>query len=138
MIEAIVNYFDKLEDKVRAKLSHTSIFYAMIGGTCTVIFWRGIWHTADLLHSYGGIWSIIFNDQVTIIWAVIILLMTGLFVSNFIGERIIISGLKNEKKVTERTENEVRKDDLKIDELTEKVAQLSKDIKEIKDVLLKK
>ncbi len=134
----IVNYFDKLEDKVRARLSHTSIFYAMIGGACTVIFWRGVWHTADLFYSYGGIWSTIFNDPITIIWSSIILLMTGLFVSNFIGERIIISGLKNEKKATDRTESEIRKDDLKIDELSIKIDTLSRDIEEIKNAISKK
>jgi len=138
MIEAILNYFDKLEDKVRAKLSHTSIFYAMIGGASTVIFWRGVWHSADILQSKGGVWSIIFNDPFTILWSAIILLMTGLFVSNFIGERIIISGLKNEKKITERTEVEVRKDDIKIDELSAQVAQLRDDIKEIRNVFSKK
>lgn len=135
MANIILKYFDKLEDKVRARLSHTSILYAMIGGACTVIFWRGIWHTADLLHSYGGVWGIIFNDQVTIIWTVITLLMTGLFVSNFIGERIIISGLKNEKKTTDKTEMEVDKEEDEIRSMASKISQISKDLEEIKNVL---
>lgn len=138
MINKVINYFDKLEDKVRAKLSHTSIFYAMIGGACTVIFWRGVWHTADLLKSYGGIWGIIFNDQVTIVWAATVLLMTGLFVSNFIGERIIISGLKNEKKVTDKTEVEIDKEEDQIRSIRSKINQMSADIEEIKNIISKK
>lgn len=138
MFNSINIYFDKLEDKVRAKLSHRSILYAFIGGLSTVLFWRGTWHTADTLMEKGGIWSIIFYEPFTLVWTSIILLMTGLFVSNFIGERVIISGLKNEKKITERTENEVRKDELKTEELIMKVEALSKSIEEIKDAISKK
>jgi len=138
MFNSIDTYFDKLEDKVRAKLSHRSILYAVIGGLSTVLFWRGTWHTADFLMEKGGVWGWIFYEPITIVWTSIALLMTGLFVSNFIGERVIISGLKNEKKITERTESEVRKDDIKIDELSAQVAQLRDDIKEIRDVFSKK
>ena len=104
MYKAIANYFDKLEDKVRIKLSHRSIAYAFIGGLGTVVFWRGVWHTADILMKKGGFLGWFFYEPTTVVWSSIILLMTGLFVSIFIGERIIISGLKNEKKATDKTE----------------------------------
>jgi hypothetical protein len=138
MVTAITRYFDKLEDKVRTKLSHRSILYAIIGGIATIILWRSIWHIADMLKEQGGLLGWFFYEPVSAVWCSVVLLMTGLFVSQFIGERIIISGLKNEKKITDRTEDEVRRDDIKIDELTVQIAQLSKDIKEIKDVLAKK
>ncbi len=138
MVNVIVKYFDRLEDRVRMKLSHRSIFYAIIGGTATIILWRSVWHIADMLKAQGGTLGWFFYEPVSVVWCSIVLLMTGLFVSSFIGERIIISGLKNEKKITDRTEDEVRRDDVKIDELMVQVGQLSKDIKEIKNVLAKK
>lgn len=134
MFKSIVTFFDKLEDKVRIKLSHRSIVYALIGGMGTVIFWRGIWHTADILMAKGGFLGWFFYEPITIIWASSILLMTGLFVSNFIGERIIISGLKNEKKVTDKTEIEVGKEEDEIRTMRAKINQISKDIEEIKNL----
>lgn len=98
MFKIFAKFFDKLEDKVRARLSHRSIIYALIGGLCTVLFWRGVWHTSDILMDKGGFWGWFLYEPVTIIWTSIILLMTGLFVSNFIGERIVISGLKKRRK----------------------------------------
>jgi hypothetical protein len=93
MFISIAKFFDKLEDKVRTRLSHRSIIYALIGGASTILFWRGVWHTGDILMEKGGFWGWFLYEPVTIIWTSIILLMTGLFVSNFIGERIVISGL---------------------------------------------
>lgn len=135
MFKKIVNYFDKLEDKVRMRLSHRSIIYAFIGGTGTVLVWRAIWHSADILMKKGGILGFIFYEPITLIWASIILLMTGLFVSNLIGERVIISGLKREKKATDRTEVEIIKEDDKLKELKEQLIQMSKDMQEIKNKL---
>jgi hypothetical protein len=138
MFAMIVKFFDKLEDKVRVRLSHRSIIYALIGGACTVLFWRGVWHTGDILMSLGGVWAWIFYEPITILWTSAVLLMTGLFVSNFIGERIVISGLKKEKKVTDRTEEEVQKEDNKIVVLNAKINEIVKDLSDIKDELAKK
>ncbi|MFH1454867.1 MAG: hypothetical protein ABIF22_00890 [bacterium] len=138
MLKAIVIFFDKLEDKVRIRLSHRSILYAFVGGTGTVLFWRGMWHTADILMQKGGFWGWVFYEPNTVIWASIILLMTGLFVSNFIGERIIISGIKKEKKVTDKTEAEVDKEEDEIRSIRTKINQISKNVEEIKNSISKK
>lgn len=145
MFISVINFFDRLEDKVRSRLSHRSIFYALIGGTMVIIFWRGVWHTADILMSGDvwmqgiyGFWGIVFYEPITVIWAGAVLLMTGLFVSSFIGERIVISGLKKEKKVTDRTEEEVEAEESKIKLLNGKVDLIIEEIKLIKDELAKK
>ena len=138
MIKAIINYFDGLEDKVRIRLSHRSIIYAFIGGMATILFWRGIWHTADILMKRGGFIGWFFYEPITIIWTSIILLVTGLFVSIFIGERIIISGIKNEKKATDKTEVEVGKEEEEIINTRMKIDQISRDIQEIKNVIFHK
>ena len=138
MFISIAKFFDKLEDKVRARLSHRSIIYALIGGACTVLFWRGVWHTGDILMEKGGFWGWFLYEPVTVIWTSIILLMTGLFVSNFIGERIVISGLKREKKVTDKTENEIQEEESEIKRLEKKLDRVVKDIEDIKNAVSKK
>jgi len=138
MFILIARFFDKLEDKVRTRLSHRSIIYALIGGICTILFWRGVWHTGDILMEKGGFWGWFLYEPVTIIWTSIILLMTGLFVSNFIGERIVISGLKKEKKVTDKTEGEIQEEESKIKILERKLDRMVNDIEEIKNAVSKK
>ena len=93
-------FFDKLEDKVRSHLSHRPILYTFIGGFAIVLFWRGVWMTADLFPFLTG--------PVSIAISVIVLLGTGLFASFFVGDVILISGLKKEKKLIEKTETEIK------------------------------
>jgi len=138
MFKSIANYFDKLEDRVRMRLSHRSIVYAFIGGAGTILLWRGIWHTGDILMNKGGYLGWLFYEPITIIWTSIILLMTGLYVSNLIGERIVISGLRKEKKVTDQTEVEVDKEEAEIREMRTKIKQISKDVEEIKNYISKR
>ena len=99
MIKNIIKFFDKIEDKTRSFLSRHPIIYAFIGGIGIVLFWRGVWHTADLFPFLNG--------PVSIIISIIILLTTGLFVSFFIGHSIILSGLKQEKKIEEKEISEI-------------------------------
>jgi hypothetical protein len=144
MMKKLVRFFDRLEDKVRSRLSHRSIIYAFIGGATHVLFWRGIWHTSDFimtgnwhLSEARGFWGWVFYEPISLVWSTTVLLLTGLFVASFIGERIIISGLKQEKKATDKTEDEIKKEDNKIDVLFIKIDQLSKNIEEIKSSLKK-
>lgn len=99
-MKEIIKFFDKLEDKVRGSLSRWPILYTLIGGIAIVLFWRGVWMTADQFSFLTG--------PVSIVVSVGILLITGLFVSFFIGEQIIMSGLKGEKKIFEKTKEEVQ------------------------------
>ncbi len=148
MMKKLVRFFDRLEDKVRARLSHRTIIYAFIGGATHVLFWRGIWITSDIIRDYGwsgiwtnsnvsGFWGWFFYEPVALVWATLVLLLTGLFVAGFIGERIIISGLKKEKKSTDKTEEEIKKEENKINILTIQLEQMQKSIEEIKNSLKK-
>lgn len=117
MGKKIIHFFDKLEDKTRGWLSHHPILYAIIGGIGVVIFWRGVWHSADFVMDLffatnrtnstisSGFWL---DGPISVIIGTTILLMTGVLVSNFIGNEIIISGVKKEKKLTEKTEHEIK------------------------------
>ena len=95
----IFKFFDKLENKVRERLSRQPILYALLSGIGTVLFFRGVWMIADTFDFLTG--------PVTLIVSSIILLVTGVFVYHFVGDQIIISGLKQGKKLAEKTEAEV-------------------------------
>lgn len=131
----MLKFFDRLEDKARASLSRVPIVYAMIGGVTIVLFWRSIWEVADILYMLGGVWSIIFDPVISLFLSTLVLLFTGIFVSFFIGDRIILSGLKHEKKIEEKTEEEVREEDVLIHVLNTKIDKLTREVEEMKNFL---
>ena len=132
----IVKFFDKLEDKTRAHLSQYPLIYSLIGGVGVVLFWRGIWHTADQFAFLTG--------PVSILISLAILLLTGLFVSFFVGDRIIISGLKKDKKIIEKAKEELKDDRIILAEVKEEIrdekiaiAEVKEELKKVEDALEK-
>lgn len=126
LIKQIVKFFNKLENKIRGKLSHYPILYAIIGGIGVVLFWRGVWHAAD---------DINLDSIISIILGTFILLITGVFVSTFIGNKIIISGLDGEKKLTEKETSEIETEETQLknlqetlDKVEQKVSHLEEDM----------
>lgn len=120
----LARFFDKLEDKTRASLSQRPIFYAIIGGTAIVLFWRGVWLTADLIPFLSG--------PVSVLISTVILLLTGLFVSFFIGDRIILSGMKGEKKLVEKTAAEVQSEGDILLDIQKRVKKIEDEIQSLK------
>ncbi len=129
MWKVIINFFDHLEDKVRARLSRHPVIYTLIGGVAIVLFWRGVDQTADMFFPF-------LNGPVSLFVSVTTLMLTGLFVSFFIGDTIIISGLKGEKKIVERTEQEIeselRMETVTLRGLKVELDKIEKDISDIK------
>jgi len=134
-MKRIFNFFDKLEDVVRGSLSHHPIIYGFIGGTLVVLYWRGVWHTADILEAWGGYWSVVFSGPAQIIITAVLLMLTGLAVSVFIGESIIISGLKHEKKVFEKTEEEVKQEKKEIISVEDRLSDIERKIDELTETM---
>ncbi|HEY4478330.1 MAG TPA: hypothetical protein VI775_00605, partial [Candidatus Paceibacterota bacterium] len=128
MYKKIFAFFDKFEDKVRGHLSHFPILYTIIGGIAIVLFWRGVWHTADMLQARGGILGIIFYEPVNMILVIIVLLATGLFVSYFIGDTILISGLKQQRKLHEKTEKEVKEEEATLNDIQQSIREIKKEV----------
>ncbi len=128
----ILNFFDKLEDRVRGHLSRYPIVYAIIGGICVVLFWRGVWHTADLLEDRGGVLGLIFFEPINTIIMIGLLLLIGLFVSVFIGDSVILTGINKEKKLYERTEIEVKEESDRLKGIERVMKDVKKEIDEIK------
>ncbi len=135
MFKNIYNFFDKFEDRVRGHLSRFPLIYTLIGGVAIVLFWRGVWHTADLLQEQGGILGFIFYEPVNMLIVTGILLATGLFVSYFIGDTILISGLKQQKKSTEKTKKDIEEEEGELNSLRTTIKEMKKEVDEIKDVI---
>jgi len=129
MFKPIIHFFDKLEDRVRGYLSHYPIIYALIGGFGIVHFWRGVWHLGDDLHM---------SSEASLILSTIVLLMTGLLVSFFIGDNILITGLRKEKKLVEKTEEELGLEMGEMEHLKKHILAIEKNLEEIKDVINKR
>jgi len=124
LIKKTIKFFDKLEDKIRGKLSHYPLVYAFIGGIGVVLFWRGVWHTADDMN-VGSIASLIIGS--------IMLLLTGIFVSAFVGSRLIISGLIGERKMEEKEEEELQTEEMQLRNLQNTLNRVEKKISELEE-----
>ena len=60
--------------------------------------------------------------------SVVIMLATGLFVSFFVGDRIVLSGLRREKKVIDKTEEELRAESVTLTEVKDELRKIEEDI----------
>lgn len=136
MIKKVLNFFDKGEDRIRHTLSKHPIVYALIGGFLLVIFWRGVWDMMDILYLEFGFWFL--HPIGSLIISIVLMLATGTFISFFIGEQIIISGLKEEKRIDQKTEQDIEMEDYKIKHMADEVAEIRKDIIKIKSLLMAK
>jgi len=125
MIKKIVHFFDRIEDKVRGHLSRYPIAYAFIGGVGIVLFWRGVWHSADEI-------PILSNSWVSLGTGSLILLLIGVFVSVFVGNKLILTGLRGEKKMTEKTREEIEEEEAQIKKMQTTVNKIEEEIEELK------
>ncbi len=148
LYKKIYNLGDRLEDKARGKLSHYPIIYAFIGGTGIILFWRGLWHTADYVMSlfFTVSDSVTSTSQPQLPWwdgplsiliGASLLLVVGLFVTSFIGNEIIISGLKKEKKIVEKTEDEVEVELKENEKVKREIHEMDSRLKSIEEIVKK-
>lgn len=142
LFKKIYQLGDRLEDKMRGRLSHYPITYAFVGGAGVIIFWRGIWHSVDFLMGYikfpgKADWTALpwWDGLFSIALGMVLLLLVGLFVSSFIGNEIIISGLKGEKKAVERAEAEIEEGIMMDIEIQDEIKDISKRLARIQKIL---
>jgi low affinity Fe/Cu permease len=124
MTKKILKFFDRLEDKTRSRLSRNPLLYALLGGIGIILFWRGVWHAADELN---------LSSISSIIIGVTILLLSGVFVSTFIGNNIIISGIRGDKKLDEKTADEIQAEETEIENLKNSISRLEKKIDHLEE-----
>lgn len=141
----VKNFFQRVEDRIKIYLSHRPKAYALIVGIGIVLFWRGVWHTTDLIHTYLNIFqnnltidsvgSPWWDGVLSLIVGILVLHFTGAFTSSFIGNELILSGLRGEKRLTEKAETEIKTEeqvilDIKneLSTVNEKITELEKEI----------
>ena len=120
-------------------LSHHSYLYATIAGIGIVLFWRGVWHSADLIHLYIDNYhsSLSTIDQpwwdgpLSFVVGCLILYVTRAFVSSFIGNELILSGLRTEKRITKETESELKTEVFAIDEIKQEMNVINQKLGEL-------
>lgn len=143
IFKSVYHFFDRFEDKVRGKLSYYPLCYAFIGGAGVILFWRGIWHTMDALMEYLFIPPLVvsstsniglpwWDGPLSVFIGVSILLALGLLVPSFIGNEIIISGIRGEKKLAEKSEQEINEDVAMDEKMTREIRILAGKVEEIK------
>lgn len=131
----------KTFNRLHIFLSHHSYLYATIAGIGIVLFWRGVWHTTDSLHlyinHYGNSQTISGNNHpwwdgpMSFIVGCLILYITRAFVSSFIGNELILSGLRIEKKITKQTEGEIKSEELVINDIKHTMSAISRKLEEL-------
>jgi len=122
-------FLERLGYKFRGKLSHHPIIYAFIGGTGIVLFWRGVWHTAD---------DVGMSSSISLLAGLVILLITGVFVYEFIGNKLIISGLIGEKKLAEKEEGEIETEESQLKNLKNTLTRVEEKLDHIEKEVEKK
>jgi hypothetical protein len=128
VITIIYYLFDKMEDSIRARLSRHPFIYSFVGGAGVVLFWRGIWHMADVFEKGSVMGAILFSPLGSVILGVSILLSVGLFVSIFVGDSIIMSGIRHDKKIIEKTIEDVEMEKSDIEKMLEVVSGMRKEM----------
>ena len=73
------------------------------------------------------------TGPVSLIISVVVLLLTGVFVSFFIGDQVILSGIAKEKKITEKTEMEVTEEAHFLEKIHREIHEIKKSIEELKE-----
>jgi hypothetical protein len=143
----MINRAHKILNKIHIFLSHHSYLYALIVGVGIVLFWRGVWHTVDTVHlylnTYTGVSTIDasghpwWDGPLSLIVGCLILYVSRAFISSFIGNELILSGLKIEKKMTKTVEAGVESEVSVISEIKEEVDMVTEKLEELEEKLKK-
>ena len=123
-MKKITRFFDRFENKIRGLLSHYPLVYAFVAGVGVVSFWPGVWETSANL----GI-----APQESLLFGLLLLLATGVLVTEFLGNRIIISGLRGEKKLEEKTLKEIEAEETFLSTLKSKVDRIEKMVEKLSE-----
>ena len=133
-------------NKITAYLSHRPRLYAFIVGVGVVLFWRGVWHTIDHIHSYinyseisstlDALHSPWWDGPLSLFVGTFILYFTGAFISSFIGNELILSGLRGEKRLNERTEEEVKNEVRAISDIKDSVKEINRTLEQLEKKVL--
>ncbi len=117
-MQRIFIFFDRLEDRLRAFLSKRPIVYAIVGAVGIILLWKGVWEMAEVFPWLFGLGSVVVG--------LLILLATGLLVSFFVGDEILFSGWRQEKKFVEKAEKDLKSEKELLREMQQDIASIKK------------
>jgi hypothetical protein len=80
------------------------------------------------MYVYGLPW---WDGPLSLFVGSVLLLITGVFVSNFIGNEIILSGLRGEKKLAEKKADEIKTETGAIAGIKQEVEKISRKLEEM-------
>ena len=122
-------------------LSHHSYLYALIVGIGIVLFWRGVWHTVDLFHVYINArhtYSMIdlavhpwWDGPLSLFVGCFVLYCTKAFISSFIGNELILSGLRSEERLTKKAEHEIKTEEATIVEIKDEITMIAQKLSDL-------
>ena len=93
---------------------------------------------ADVFEASGGTLRVLFSPLGSTVLGIIILLSTGLFVSIFLGESIIMSGIKREARVIGKTIGDVESEKSEVEESLGMISNVEKEVKKLESKVGKK
>ncbi len=73
------------------------------------------------------------NAIISTVIGAAILLVTGVFVSAFIGNRLILTGLRGEKKLAEQTDEEIRTEEYRLEQMENTLERMDKELSSIEN-----
>ncbi len=97
MLRRVVRFFRKGDDRIRGWLTKRPVAYALVGGVGVVLFWKGVWETASLTPLLWG--------PLAVLAGAVLLTITGLLISVFLGDRLILADVSGEEKLVEKEEH---------------------------------
>lgn len=95
VFKKISRFFGKLEDSVRFHLSRHPVLYSLITAFFIVLFWKGV---ENLISRF----AVLSNGIILIVVSVPVLLITGVFISFFVTDRVLLSGIKHEERLEKK------------------------------------
>ena len=98
-----------------------------------MLFWRGVWDVADVLEQHTSWGSFVLSPVGSMILGIVVLLATGLLVSSMIGESILLTSIRKEKKLIEKSRQEIEEDLRSENQEKDILQKIGEDIEEIKE-----
>lgn len=130
MFKKAISVFNKLNNKIKSRLSDRPILYAAVAAIGIVLLWRGIWMIADDIGVSGWTSAIV---------GVAVLLITGVFVSAFVGNKTLLTGLQDQKKMSKEEkkclELDLQHEHEAINNINESLQDIKGDIDEMRQKL---
>lgn len=129
IIKKIFSYFDRLEDRVRSRLSKHPNIYAFISGIGIVLFFRGIWLIIDnyAFLPYGHP----LDGWISLGISLVILLLTGTLVSHHLQLDVLMSGKRGDKKLSEKINAEWENEETQIKKIQDTLTRVEEKLSEL-------